>query len=106
MTCPARSHGQTGASAATGRPPIPPAIKRNTLLLAVTQACVGVGNQMVPALGGDYGAAAPGFTGAGWVGVARGRQRGAAAGAVYPLAGTARAQSGDLWDASRALVGP
>jgi MFS family permease len=46
----ARSHGQTGA-AADRRPPIPPAIKRNTLLLAVTQAFVGVGNQMVPALG-------------------------------------------------------
>ena len=47
----ARSHGQTGATAAARRPPIPPAIKRNTLLLAVTQAFVGVGNQMVPALG-------------------------------------------------------
>ena len=47
----ARSHGQTGTTAATRRPPIPPVIKRNTLLLAVTQACVGVENQMVPALG-------------------------------------------------------
>jgi hypothetical protein len=32
----ARSYGQTGATAAARRPPIPPAIKRNTLLLAVT----------------------------------------------------------------------
>jgi MFS family permease len=47
----ARSHGQTGAPAAARRPPIPPVIKRNTLLLAVTQAFVGVGNQMVPTLG-------------------------------------------------------
>jgi hypothetical protein len=47
----ARSHGQTDATAAARRPPLPPAIKRNTLLLAVTQAFVGVGNQMVPALG-------------------------------------------------------
>jgi MFS family permease len=47
----ARSHGQTGATAAARRPPIPPAVKRNTLLLAVTQAFVGVGNQMVPTLG-------------------------------------------------------
>jgi len=47
----ARSHGQTGAPATAHRPPIPPAIKRNTLLLAVTQAFVGVGNQMVPTLG-------------------------------------------------------
>src|SRR5262245_46554655 len=47
----ARSHGQTGATAAAHRPPIPAVIKRNTRLLAVTQACVGVGNQMVPALG-------------------------------------------------------
>jgi cation diffusion facilitator family transporter len=47
----ARSHAQRGATAAVHRPPIPPAIKRNTLLLAVTQAFVGVGNQMVPALG-------------------------------------------------------
>src|SRR5205823_6464690 len=47
----ARSHGPTGATAAARRPPLPPAIKRNTLLLAVTQAFVGVGNQMVPALG-------------------------------------------------------
>ena len=47
----ARSRVQTGATAAAHRPPIPPAIKRNTLLLAVTQAFVGVGNQMVPALG-------------------------------------------------------
>src|SRR5215510_1356756 len=47
----ARSHGQTGATVVAYLPPIPPAIKRNTLLLAVTQAFVGVGNQMVPALG-------------------------------------------------------
>src|SRR5262245_17294622 len=51
MPRPARSHGQTGAPATAQRPPIPPAIKRNTLLLAVTQAFVGVGNQMVPTLG-------------------------------------------------------
>jgi MFS family permease len=31
--------------------PIPVVVKRNTLLLAVTQACVGIGNQMVPTLG-------------------------------------------------------
>src|SRR5215831_17121584 len=31
---------------------IPAVIKRNTLLLATAQAFVGVGNQMVPALGG------------------------------------------------------
>src|SRR4051812_28529722 len=30
---------------------IPGFIKRNTLLLAATQACVGIGNQMVPTLG-------------------------------------------------------
>src|SRR5262249_51017584 len=47
----ARSHRQTSGTAATGRPPLPAVIKRNTRLLAVTQACVGVGNQMVPALG-------------------------------------------------------
>jgi hypothetical protein len=47
----ARSHGQAGATTAARRPPIPPAIKRNTRLLAVTQAGVGMGNQMVPVLG-------------------------------------------------------
>jgi cation diffusion facilitator family transporter len=47
----ARSHGQAGPTAAGHRPPIPPAITRNTRLLAVTQAFVGVGNQMVPTLG-------------------------------------------------------
>src|SRR3712207_1797372 len=31
--------------------PIPALVKRNTVLLAVAQACVGVGNQMVPTLG-------------------------------------------------------
>ncbi|HLI29201.1 MAG TPA: MFS transporter [Chloroflexota bacterium] len=31
--------------------PIPAIVKRNTLLLAITQACVGIGNQMVPTLG-------------------------------------------------------
>jgi hypothetical protein len=41
----ARSRVQTGATVVAHRPPIPPAIKRNTLLLAVTQAFVGVGNQ-------------------------------------------------------------
>jgi MFS family permease len=46
----ARSHGQAGPTAAAHRPPIPPAITRNTRLLAVTQAFVGVGNQMVPTL--------------------------------------------------------
>jgi MFS family permease len=51
MECQARSCVQTGATVVAPRPPIPPAIKRNTLLLAVTQAFVGVGNQMVPALG-------------------------------------------------------
>jgi uncharacterized membrane protein YdjX (TVP38/TMEM64 family) len=35
----ARSHGQTGATAAR-RPPIPPAIKRNTLLLAAASVAV------------------------------------------------------------------
>jgi MFS family permease len=30
---------------------IPPLIKRNTLFLAIAQACVGIGNQMVPTLG-------------------------------------------------------
>jgi MFS family permease len=47
----ARRHGPTRATAGAQRPPIPPTIKRNTLLLAVTQAFVGVGNQMVPTLG-------------------------------------------------------
>jgi MFS family permease len=47
----ARNRIQASATATTRRPPIPLAIKRNTLLLAVTQAFVGVGNQMVPALG-------------------------------------------------------
>ena len=30
---------------------IPPIIRRNTVLLAITQACVGIGTQMVPTLG-------------------------------------------------------
>lgn len=30
---------------------IPAVVKRNTLLLAMTQACVGIGNQMIPTLG-------------------------------------------------------
>jgi len=47
----ASSRVQTSATVVAHLPPIPPAIKRNTLLLAVTQAFVGVGNQMVPALG-------------------------------------------------------
>jgi MFS family permease len=34
-----------------GRPAIPPLIRRNTLFLAVAQACVGIGNQMTPTLG-------------------------------------------------------
>ena len=47
----ASSRVQTSATVVAHLPPIPPVIKRNTLLLAVTQAFVGVGNQMVPALG-------------------------------------------------------
>src|SRR5215831_18916487 len=47
----ARRRVQTGTTVMAHLPPIPPAIKRNTLLLAVTQAFVGVGNQVVPALG-------------------------------------------------------
>src|SRR5688500_14112616 len=31
-------------------PPIPPLIKRNTILLALTQAFVGMGNQVTPTL--------------------------------------------------------
>ncbi len=34
-----------------GRPAIPPLVRRNTLYLAAAQACVGIGNQMVPTLG-------------------------------------------------------
>src|SRR5687767_11723966 len=42
----------SGAEARTAPPlRIPGFIKRNTLYLAAAQACVGVGNQMVPTLG-------------------------------------------------------
>ena len=50
----ARSRVQTGATGVAHRPPIPPAIKRNTLLLAVTQAFVGVGNQALVGPDGEH----------------------------------------------------
>ncbi len=40
-------HGRTDA-----RFPVPPLIRRNTLLLAATQAFVGTGTQLIPTLGG------------------------------------------------------
>src|SRR5262249_61450642 len=48
---PPRTKARRGGCSKASPPPTPPAIKRNTLLLAVTQAFVGVGNQMVPTLG-------------------------------------------------------
>src|SRR4051794_29958429 len=44
------SRPPTRSSAMRGGP-LPPLIKRNTILLASTQAFVGMGTQMVPALG-------------------------------------------------------
>ena len=55
----ARGHVQTGATVVAPRPPIPPAIKRNTLLLAVTQAFVGVGNQALFGPDGEHSTLTP-----------------------------------------------
>jgi len=109
----ARSRVRTGATVVAHRPPIPPAIKRNTLLLAVTQAFVGVGNQMVPALGAMIVLQLLGSPAL--AGIATGTLGGCRFLVAYPIgalhgsprptrgagAGTARAQSRDLWDTSR-----
>jgi hypothetical protein len=55
----ARSCVQTGATVVAPLPPIPPAIKRNTLLLAVTQAFVGVENQALVRPDGEHSALTP-----------------------------------------------
>jgi len=47
----ARSRVQTGATVVAHLPPFPPALKHNTLLLALTQAFVGLGTQRAPARG-------------------------------------------------------
>jgi hypothetical protein len=42
----------SGVAVRSERPPIPPLIRRNSLPLALAQAFVGAGTQLVPTLGG------------------------------------------------------
>jgi hypothetical protein len=55
----ARSRVQTGTTVVAHLLPIPPAIRCNTLLLAVTQAFVGVGNQVPVGPDGEHSTLTP-----------------------------------------------